>query len=78
MCVCVCVCVCVSVCVNSRRLPSVTVMVAPFSPQGLIFVVDSNDRERIAEAKDELEKMVRCLTHVVLCVLLCVQSVDSE
>ena len=26
--------------------------------QGLIFVVDSNDRERIAEAQDELTKMV--------------------
>ena len=27
--------------------------------QGLIFVVDSNDRERIAEAQDELTKMVK-------------------
>ncbi|KAL9982913.1 hypothetical protein ACROYT_G005027 [Oculina patagonica] len=27
--------------------------------QGLIFVVDSNDRERIAEAKDELQKMLQ-------------------
>jgi len=26
--------------------------------QGIIFVVDSNDRERIEEAKDELMKMV--------------------
>lgn len=26
--------------------------------QGLIFVVDSNDRERIAEAKDELHRML--------------------
>ena len=26
--------------------------------QGLIFVVDSNDRERISEAKDELQRMV--------------------
>ena len=26
--------------------------------QGLIFVVDSNDRERIAEAREELNKMV--------------------
>lgn len=26
--------------------------------QGLIFVVDSNDRERISEAKDELDRMV--------------------
>ena len=28
------------------------------SSQGLIFVVDSNDRERIGEATDELKKMV--------------------
>ncbi|XP_064632710.1 ADP-ribosylation factor 4 [Lineus longissimus] len=27
--------------------------------QGLIFVVDSNDRERLDEAKDELEKMLQ-------------------
>jgi len=27
--------------------------------QGLIFVVDSNDRERIEEAKDELSKMLQ-------------------
>ena len=27
--------------------------------QGLIFVVDSNDRERISEAKDELQKMLQ-------------------
>lgn len=27
--------------------------------QGLIFVIDSNDRERIAEAKDELHKMLQ-------------------
>lgn len=27
--------------------------------QGLIFVVDSNDRERVAEAKDELTKMLQ-------------------
>ncbi|XP_037503169.2 ADP-ribosylation factor 4-like, partial [Rhipicephalus sanguineus] len=26
--------------------------------QGLIFVVDSNDRERITEAQDELQKML--------------------
>ena len=30
----------------------------PQNTQGLIFVVDSNDRERIAEAQDELQKMV--------------------
>ena len=27
--------------------------------QGLIFVVDSNDRERISEEKDELQKIVK-------------------
>ena len=29
--------------------------------QGLIFVVDSNDRERIGEAQEELQKMVGTL-----------------
>ena len=29
--------------------------------QGLIFVVDSNDRERVQEAHEELSKMVRLL-----------------
>lgn len=32
--------------------------------QGLIFVVDSNDRERIAEAQEELSKMVSLLNPV--------------
>ena len=27
--------------------------------QGLIFVVDSNDKERVSESKEELHKMVR-------------------
>jgi len=30
--------------------------------QGLIFVVDSNDRERATEAREELSKMVRFVT----------------
>lgn len=30
-------------------------------PQGLIFVVDSNDRERTQEATEELQKMVSAL-----------------
>ncbi|KAJ8940549.1 hypothetical protein NQ318_003392 [Aromia moschata] len=30
----------------------------PLGAQGLIFVVDSNDRERIGEAKDELMRML--------------------
>jgi len=39
--------------------------------QGLIFVVDSNDRERLQEARGELERMVRydmtsTLTHTDL------------
>ena len=29
-----------------------------FSTSGLIFVVDSNDRERVTEAKDELSRML--------------------
>lgn len=29
-----------------------------FPPSGLIFVVDSNDRERIGEAKEELMRML--------------------
>ncbi|KTF78738.1 hypothetical protein cypCar_00017978 [Cyprinus carpio] len=31
-------------------------------PQGLIFVVDSNDRERVAESAEELSKMATCAT----------------
>ena len=50
-----------------------TVLFLNFSPcsslQGLIFVVDSNDRERIAEAKEELQKMVSSLPSVTQCVL---------
>lgn len=42
--------------------------------QGLIFVVDSNDRERIAEAEKELQNMVRVLiTNVQKCI-----SVNAE
>ena len=37
--------------------------------QGLIFVVDSNDRERASEARDELNKMVR-----VVCVAVAVAA----
>ena len=33
-------------------------MVSRVFPQGLIFVVDSNDRERVQEAREELNKMV--------------------
>ncbi|XP_074757758.1 ADP-ribosylation factor 5 isoform X2 [Athene noctua] len=31
----------------------------PLLPQGLIFVVDSNDRERVQESADELQKMLQ-------------------
>lgn len=31
--------------------------------QGLIFVVDSNDRDRIGEARDELHRMLNEVTH---------------
>lgn len=34
------------------------------SPQGLIFVVDSNDRERVAESAEELSKIVRFAVNV--------------
>ena len=34
--------------------------------QGLIFVVDSNDRERAPEAQEELSKMVRHLFQTLL------------
>lgn len=34
--------------------------------QGLIFVVDSNDRERIGEAQEELQKMVCTLLIIFL------------
>ena len=33
-------------------------LMSSWSPQGLIFVVDSNDRERVAESAEELAKMV--------------------
>lgn len=41
--------------------------------QGLIFVVDSNDRDRIGEARDELHRMLnevcyRAATPFVLCI----------
>ena len=34
--------------------------------QGLIFVVDSNDRDRVVEARDELHRMLNevCKNHV--------------
>ena len=39
-------------------LPINLVIMFSFYLQGLIFVVDSNDKERINEARDELNKMV--------------------
>lgn len=44
-----------------HKYKSLLIRLRPFHScfvQGLIFVVDSNDRERIGEAKDELSKMV--------------------
>ncbi|XP_037594044.1 ADP-ribosylation factor 4 [Cebus imitator] len=35
-----------------------TIVTETIFPQGLIFVVDSNDRERIQEVADELQKML--------------------
>jgi len=34
--------------------------------QGLIFVVDSNDRERAMEAREELSKMVRFVVYIYI------------
>jgi hypothetical protein len=35
--------------------------------QGLIFVVDSNDRERVVEARDELHRMLNEVTYWCYC-----------
>ena len=32
--------------------------------QGLIFVVDSNDRDRVVEARDELHRMLNEVTYI--------------
>jgi Fe2+ or Zn2+ uptake regulation protein len=40
-------------------------MLVMFAYQGLIFVVDSNDRERAAEAREELSKMVSDAEHLL-------------
>ena len=42
--------------------------------QGLIFVVDSNDRERIGEAQEELQKMVSILNKKQLTINISVLS----
>jgi GTPase SAR1 family protein len=34
--------------------------------QGLIFVVDSNDRDRIVEARDELHRMLSEVSHAII------------
>jgi ADP-ribosylation factor protein 1 len=46
-----------------RRIPSATwISSNPFldfqNTQGIIFVVDSNDRERVSEAREELQRML--------------------
>lgn len=38
--------------------PSIIALTVSVCVQGLIFVVDSNDRERVSESADELLKMV--------------------
>ena len=43
--------------------------------QGLVFVVDSNDRERLKEAKDELERMVSQFYLSIFCVILGLNSI---
>lgn len=43
---------------TSPSSPCRLLTAAWFLPQGLIFVVDSNDRERVQESADELQKMV--------------------
>ena len=42
--------------------------------QGLIFVVDSSDRERIGEAQEELQKMVSILNKKQLSINISVTS----
>ena len=42
--------------------------------QGLIFVVDSNDRERIGEAQEELQKMVSILNKKQLTINISILS----
>lgn len=41
-----------------RQLSTFLPLPSPCAPSGLIFVVDSNDRERIGEAKEELMRML--------------------
>ena len=41
-----------------KRDPVFNVSFACQNTEGLIFVVDSNDRERAAEARDELQRML--------------------
>ena len=41
-----------------KRDPALNVSFAFQNTEGLIFVVDSNDRERAAEARDELQRML--------------------
>ena len=43
-----------------RQVRSLNIQLIPYF-QGLIFVVDSNDRERITEAQEELQKMVHVM-----------------
>ena len=38
--------------------------------QGLIFVVDSNDRDRVVEARDELRRMLNEVLEVLVLLLM--------
>lgn len=46
--------------IRARRLPQIRPLWRHYfqNTQGLIFVVDSNDRDRIGEARDELHRML--------------------
>jgi ADP-ribosylation factor protein 1 len=50
---------CESACNFTARLFRLTNPLADFqNTQGIIFVVDSNDRERVSEAREELQRML--------------------
>ena len=40
------------------RCPFLTIILDFQNTQGIIFVVDSNDRERVSEAREELQRML--------------------
>lgn len=62
---------------STHTLPSLPAQIRPLwrhyfqNTQGLIFVVDSNDRDRIGEARDELMRMLNEVRVVALGVSVC-------